>query len=171
MAGYIQSPWENPARWKGNLEHLLSKRRSKKQVRHHAAMPFEDLPAFWQVLNKRPALAARALELTILCATRTSETLHMTWAEVDMDSAIWTIPAEHMKMEIEHRIPLPTAAVDILRTLMRETNGAPNCFVFPGKKQGKPLSQLAMTMVLRRMKLGHYTVHGMRSSFRDFMGE
>jgi integrase len=171
VAGHIQSPWENPARWKGNLEHLLPKRRSKKQARHHAAMPFEDLPAFWQALNKRPATAARALELTILCATRTNETLRMTWAEVDLDAALWTVPAERMKMGIEHRIPLPTTAVDMLRAVARKSNCSRDSFVFAGQKRGKPLSQMAMTMVMRRMKLGHYTVHGMRSAFRDYIGE
>lgn len=171
VAGHIQSPWENPARWKGNLEHLLPKRKSKKQARHHAAMPFEELPAFWQTLKKRPATAARALELTILCATRTNETLRMTWGEVDLDAAVWTVPADRMKMGIVHRIPLPVAAVDILRGLKRNSNCHPTTFVFAGQKPGKPLSQMAMTMVLRRMKLGHYTVHGMRSSFRDYMGE
>ncbi|CUS43760.1 Integrase [hydrothermal vent metagenome] len=171
VAGHIKSPWENPARWKGNLEHLLSKRKSKKQARHHAAMPFEELPAFWQNLKKRPATAARALELTILCATRTNETLRMTWAEVDLDAAVWTVPAERMKMGIAHRIPLPSTAVDILRMQARRSNCDPQSFVFAGQKPGKPLSQMAMTMMLRRMNLGHYTVHGMRSSFRDYMGE
>lgn len=171
VAGHINSPWENPARWKGNLEHLLPKRRSKKQARHHAAMPFEELPAFWRALNKRPATAARALELTILCATRTNETLRMTWGEVDLDAAVWTVPAERMKMGIAHRIPLPATAVDILRGLERKSNNQAESFVFAGQKPGTPLSQMAMTMVLRRMKLGHYTVHGMRSSFRDYMGE
>jgi integrase len=171
VAGHIQSPWENPARWKGNLEHLLPKRRSKKQARHHAAMPFEELPAFWQSLARRPATAARALELTILCATRTNETLRMTWGEVDLDAGIWTVPAERMKMGIAHRIPLPTTAVDILKGRARKSNCHADAFVFAGQKPGKPLSQMAMTMVLRRMKLGHYTVHGMRSSFRDYMGE
>jgi len=168
---HIQSPWENPARWRGNLSHLLPKRKTKKQVRHHPAMPFEDLPGFWKRLNIRPALAARALELTILCGTRTNETLRMTWSEVDLDAAIWTVPADRMKMGVEHRIPLCEAAVTILRGIAKRSNRAPDDFVFEGQKMGKPLSQMAMTMVLRRMKLGHFTVHGMRSTFRDYMGE
>lgn len=170
-AKHIQSPWENPARWRGNLNHLLPKRRTKKQVRHHPAMPFEELPAFWKLLQKRPALAARALELTILCATRTNETLRMTWSEVDLDAAVWTVPADRMKMGVEHRIPLCNTAVALLRKLAKGSNCPPDAFVFAGQKMGKPLSQMAMTMVLRRMKLGHYTVHGMRSAFRDYMGE
>jgi integrase len=95
----------------------------------------------------------------------------MTWGEVDLDAGIWTVPAERMKMGIAHRIPLPTTAVDILKGRARKSNCHADAFVFAGQKPGKPLSQMAMTMVLRRMKLGHYTVHGMRSSFRDYMGE
>jgi integrase len=168
---HIQGPWENPARWRGNLNHLLPKRRTKKQVRHHPAMPFEELPAFWKRLRARPALAARALELTILCATRTNETLRMRWSEVDLDAGVWTIPADRMKMEVEHRIPLCNVAVTLLRDIASGSNYDPGDFVFKGGKAGKPLSQMAMTMVLRRMKLGHFTVHGMRSAFRDYMGE
>ena len=170
-AKHIQSPWENPARWRGNLSHLLPKRKTKKHVRHHPAMPFEDLPAFLERLRSRPALAGRALELTILCATRTNETLRMTWAEVDLDAAVWTIPADRMKMGVEHRVPLCNAAVQLLRGVANGSNCPPDAYVFAGQKIGDPLSQMAMTMVLRRMQLGHLTVHGMRSSFRDYMGE
>ncbi len=170
-AKHIHSRWENPARWRGNLSHLLPKRKTKKNVRHHPAMPFDELPAFLERLLTRPGLAARALELTVLCATRTNETLQMTWGEVDLDAAVWTVPAERMKMGVEHRVPLCNAAVELLRTLAEESNCPPHAYVFAGQKTGKPLSQMAMTMVLRRMKLGHYTVHGMRSSFRDYMGE
>jgi len=95
----------------------------------------------------------------------------MTWSEVDLDAAVWTVPAERMKMGVEHRIPLCSTAVALLRKLAKGSNCPPGAFVFAGQKMGKPLSQMAMTMVLRRMKLGHYTVHGMRSVFRDYMGE
>ena len=170
-AKHIQSPWENPARWRGNLSHLLPRRTTKKQVRHHPAMPFEDLPTFLVRLRTRPALAARALELTILCATRTNETLRMTWGELDLEAAVWTIPADRMKMGVEHRVPLCNAAVQLLRNIASASNCPPDAYVFAGQKMGKPLSQMAMTMALRRMSLGHFTVHGMRSSFRDYMGE
>ncbi len=170
-SNHILSPWENPARWRGNLIHLLPRRPSKKDVKHHAAMPFEDIPDFWLRLRERPALAARALELTILCATRTNETLGATWSEFDLDSALWTIPKDRMKMNIEHRVPLPNAAVELLRAIAANSNCPPDAYVFEGQKCGRPLSNMAMTMVLRRMKLGHLTVHGMRSSFRDYMGE
>jgi integrase len=168
---HIASPWENPARWKGNLIHLLPRRRKKSQVRHHPAMPFEQLPAFMARLRNRPALAARALEMTILCATRTNETLRMRWREVDLKNGIWTVPADRMKMGIEHRIPLADPALVILRALAKQSNCKPDSYVFAGHRMGMPLSQMSMTMVLRRMKLGHYTVHGMRSCFRDYIGD
>ncbi|WP_157220679.1 tyrosine-type recombinase/integrase [Flavisphingomonas formosensis] len=170
-AKHIQSPWENPARWRGNLCHLLPKQRNKNQVRHHPAMPFEEIPAFWIQLQKKTSLTARALELTILCATRTSETLCMTWSEVDLETAVWTIPAARMKIGIQHRIPLCNTAIALLRTLAKRSNCEPDAFVFPGQKMGRPLSQMSMPMLLRRMDVGHYTVHGMRSTFRDYMGE
>jgi integrase len=166
--GHIKGDWENPARWKGNLVYRLPKR-VRLSTGHYAAMPYEDVPAFFKELRERPALAARALELTILCATRTSETLKMRWAEIDFDRAIWIIPAERMKMGVEHRIPLPSAAIDLLRSLPGADKAKPSDFVFVGDRG--PLSQMSMSMVLRRMKLGHFTVHGMRSSFRDYMGD
>jgi len=168
---HIASPWENPARWRGNLIHLLPLRRKKSQVRHHPAMPFDDLPGFVARLRRRPALAARALEVTILCATRTNETLRAKWSEIDFDERVWTVPADRMKMGVEHRIPLPARAIEILRSLAKGSNRDPDSFIFAGQKMGMPLSQMAMTMVLRRMKLGHFTVHGMRSSFRDYIGD
>ncbi|NKJ44828.1 site-specific integrase [Novosphingobium sp. SG720] len=168
---HIAGPWENPARWRGNLIHLLPRRRKKSQVRHHPAMPYEDLPDFIVRLRRRSALAARALEFTILCATRTNETLRMTWSEVDLDGGVWNVAADRMKMGVGHRIPLPGRAVEILREIAKGSNCDPGTFVFEGQKMGKPLSQMSMTMVLRRMKLGHYTVHGMRSAFRDYMGD
>lgn len=170
-AKHVNGPWENPARWRGNLIHLLPRGRKKTDVTHHAAIPFEDMPGFYTRLRTRPALAARALELTILSATRTNETLQATWSEFDLDNAVWTIPKERMKMNIEHRVPLSDRAVTILKEIGRSSNRRPNAFVFAGQKQGKSLSNMSMTMVLRRMKLGHYTVHGMRSSFRDYMGD
>jgi len=168
---HIVSPWENPARWRGNLIHLLPRRPKKSQVKHHAAMPYDDLPDFMGKLQRRPATAARALELTILCATRTNETLKMTWSELDLEQAVWTVPGDRMKMGIEHRVPLPSKAVELLKAQASTSNLAPDAYVFPGQKPGKPLSQMAMTMVLRRMNLGHFTVHGMRSCFRDYMGD
>ena len=98
---------------------------------------------------------------------------HLTrcWAEVDLDTGVWTIPADRMKMGVEHRVPLCATAVKLLRNVASGSNFPPNAYVFVGQKMGQPLSQMAMTMVLRRMQVGHLTVHGMRSSFRDYMGE
>lgn len=168
---HIATPWENPARWKGNLVHLLPRRRKKSEVKHYAALPYEQLPDFFTSSFRRPAPAGRALALTILCATRTNETLRTTWGEVDFDAAVWTIPGERMKMGVEHRIPLGPLALDILHEQARASNRRPDAYVFAGQKRGSPLSQMAMTMVLRRMKLSQYTVHGMRSSFRDYIGD
>jgi len=168
--GHIQSPWENPARWQGNLEHRLPKRK-RLATGHYNALGYEEMPDFFVALGNRPAPAARALELTILCATRTSETLKMKWREVDLKKGIWTIPAERMKMRIEHRIPLSEAAIAILRSIADGMIIEPDGFVFPGQKAGKPLSQMSMTMVMRRMDMGDFTVHGMRSTFRDYMGD
>lgn len=168
---HIASPWENPARWKGHLVHLLPRQRRKAQVKHHAAIPYEQMPDFFVRLRQRSAPAGRALALTILCATRTNETLRMTWSEVDFDRAIWTIPGLRMKMGIEHRIPLSPLALEILHEQARTSNRRLDGYVFAGHKPGTPLSGMAMIMVLRRMKMGHYTVHGMRSSFRDYIGD
>ncbi|MBI5939673.1 MAG: tyrosine-type recombinase/integrase [Caulobacterales bacterium] len=170
--GLIASPWENPARWKGHLALLLPKRR-KLTRGHHPAMPFGELPAFMADLRTREATAARALELTILTAARTSEAILARWQEFDLKAALWTVPAERMKRRIEHRVPLPAAAVALLVAL-REAPGAklrPTDYVFPGDKAGEPLSNMAMTMLLRRMEKPDFSVHGFRSTFRDWAGE
>jgi integrase len=157
---------ENPARWHGHLDHLLP-RQSKLARGHHAAMPYEDVAAFVAKLRKRKALAALALELCILTAARTSEILEMPWSEIDLDKKIWTVPAIRMKMEREHRVPLVPRAIAILRQLEQSRVGE---FVFPGQARNKPLSNMAMEMVLRRMNVDDATVHGFRSSFRDWAG-
>ncbi|MFA7584925.1 MAG: integrase arm-type DNA-binding domain-containing protein [Novosphingobium sp.] len=156
---------ENPAAWRGNLALLLPSRK-KGARRHHAAMPFIDVPDFMSKLRERPALAARALELTILTAARTSEVLHATWSEFDLEGRTWTIPAERMKAGREHRVPLSPAAIELLEDLKRADE-----LVFPGQLRDKPLSNMSMEMCLRRMDMAHYTVHGFRSSFRDWVGE
>lgn len=158
---------DNPARWRGHLENILPKR-DKSQIQHYAALPYDDLPAFYKEIGERDALAARALELLILTASRTSEVLKAKWDEFDFEKAIWTVPAERIKIRKDHRIPLPDAALEILRPLY-ETRVSE--FVFPGQKQGKPLSNLAMEMMLRRMNRKDITVHGFRSTFRDWCGD
>ena len=157
---------ENPARWRGHLDHLLP-RPSKLSRGHHAAMPYEEVAAFIAKLRERDATSALALELCILTAARSGEILGMRWSEIDFDKKIWTVPAARMKAGREHRVPLASRAVAILRQLEKVNTGE---FVFPGQARNKPLSNMAMEMVLRRMKIEDATVHGFRSSFRDWAG-
>jgi integrase len=158
---------ENPARWRGHLDHLLPKP-SKLARGHHAAMPYEEVAGFVAELRKREASAALALELCILTAARSGEILGMRWSEIDLDKKIiWTVPATRMKAGREHRVPLASRAVAILQQLEKVNTGE---FVFPGQARNKPLSNMAMEMVLRRMKIDDATVHGFRSSFRDWAG-
>jgi integrase len=157
---------ENPARWRGHLDHLLP--RPLKLARgHHAAMPYEEVAGFVAELRKRQASAALALELCILTAARSGEILGMRWLEIDFDKKIWTVPADRMKAGREHRVPLSPRAIAIVRRLEKLKTGE---FVFAGQARRKPLSNMAMEMVLRRMKIVDATVHGFRSSFRDWAG-
>lgn len=157
---------DNPARWRGHLDHLLPKQ-AKLSRGHHAAMPYADVPAFVETLRQRNAIAGRALEFCILTAARTGEVLGARWAEIGMDGQIWTIPADRMKAGRQHRVPLTGRAIEILEVMGAARIGD---FVFPGQKAGKPLSSMAMEMMLRRMKIENATVHGFRSSFRDWAG-
>jgi integrase len=157
---------ENPARWRGHLDHLLP-RPSKLARGHHAAMPYEDVATFIAKLREREATAGLALELCILTAARSGEILGMQWSEIDLDKKIWTVPANRMKAGREHRVPLSSRAVAILNQLKTARAGE---FVFPGQVRNKPLSNMAMEMMLRRMKIDDATVHGFRSSFRDWAG-
>jgi integrase len=157
---------ENPARWRGHLDHLLP-RPSKLARGHHAAMLYEDIAAFIGKLRERKATAALALEFCILTAARSGEVFGARWSEIDLDKKIWTIPAHRMKPGRVHRVPLSARAISILKHLTE----LKTCdFVFPGHSRGKPLSNMAMEMMLRRMKIECATVHGFRSSFRDWAG-
>jgi len=164
---YIVPPWENPARWRGNLEHLLPPRKKLAARGHQAAMPYEQLPQFIVELRSRPALAARALEFCILTASRTGEVLGADWDEVDLSNREWTVPGIRMKMGKPHRVPLTRRAYEILMEM--QILGAKG-YVFPGSSK-KPLSNMAMMALLKRMGHADITVHGMRSAFRDFAGE
>jgi integrase len=159
---------ENPARWRGHLSHLLSDHSKIRRVKHHSALPFAELPRFLADLQLRDGISARALEFTVLTAGRTGETIGATWNEIDLARRIWTIPASRMKAEKEHRVPLSGRAVEILKSLPREDG---NDHVFIGPKAGGPLSNMAMAAVLRRMGRSHITVHGFRSTFRDWAAE
>ncbi len=159
---------ENPARWKGHLAELLPARGKIAPVKHHAALPYLDLPAFFLRLQAADGLGARALELAILTAGRTGEVLGATWGEFDLAAAVWTVPASRMKANREHRVPLSGAALAVLRKLATIRQGE---FVFTGQQATKPLSNMAMEMALRRMKRSDVTAHGMRSTFRDWVAE
>jgi integrase len=158
---------ENPARWRGHLDQLLPKRQRLTRG-HHAAMDYADLPAFLAALQTRQAMAALALEFTILTAARSGEVLGAWWNEFDLDRAVWTVPAVRMKAGREHRVPLSRRALKIVKAVNESRRSE---FVFPGQKPGKPLSVMALEMVLRRMKIDGATVHGFRSGFRDWSAE
>lgn len=171
--GLIASPWENPARWRGHLSHLLPPRRKLSARGHQAAMPYKEVPAFVADLRSRVATSARALEFCVLGANRTGEVLGARWSEIDLQAKIWTIPAVRMKMNVEHRVPLTDRMVSILEEM---GPGEADLYVFPGPsrsltKDTPPLSGMAMMRLLRRMNRGQFTVHGFRSAFRDFAGE
>lgn len=156
----------NPAAWRGHLDKLLPKR-SKASKGHHAAMGYRDLPAFFKRLrDERSSHSSVALQVTILTACRTSEVLLATWDELDLDKRLWTIPPARMKAQSEHRVPLSDAVLALLEGLDGRDG-----YLFPGARKGRPLSNMAMTMVLR--KIGHpdLTVHGFRSTFRDWCAE
>ena len=158
---------DNPARWRGHLDHLLPKPKKVRAVKHHAALPHADITEFMTELSTRTGVAAQALGFTILTAARSGETRGMTWGEVDLENATWTIPAQRMKAAKEHRVPLSKAAIALLGP-RRDSNA----LVFESEaKPGKPISDMSMTAVLRRMKRDDITVHGFRSTFRDWAGE
>jgi integrase len=158
---------ENPARWRGHLDHLLPARGKVRRVKHHAALPYAEIPAFVAALRGRDAVAARALEFGILTAARTSEVLGATWSEIDLDAHLWTVPAERMKAGREHRVPLGNRAVEIIRNMMTTKQ---NDYIFHGDRRAT-LSNMSLLMLLRRMRRNDITTHGFRSSFRDWTAE
>lgn len=159
---------ENPARWKGHLDQILPARAKIRRVKHHAALPYAELPAFMRSLRDRQEDAALALLFVILTASRSGEALRSTWPEVDFQNKTWTIPPERMKAGNEHRVPLSPAAIAILRRMETVRSGD---FIFAGAKSGRPLSDMALLMLLRRLSRGDVTVHGFRSTFRDWAAE
>jgi integrase len=158
---------ENPARWRGHLDHLLAKRQTLAR-KHHAAMPYSDMAGFITTLRKKQnvSTAAIALEFLILTAARTGEVLGARWSEIDLSARVWTVPSDRMKGGREHRVPLSDRAAEIIEEVAATKTSE---FVFPGRRSS-PLSNMAITMVLRRMKAGNVTAHGFRSSFRDWAG-
>jgi integrase len=162
----------NPARWRGHLDKLLPKPSRVKKVTHHPAMPHGEVPAFVAELSINDNVSTLALRFLILTATRTSEVLQAQWPEIDLEAAVWTIPATRMKSQREHRVPLSDAAAAILEALPR-IDGNP--YLFPGARHGRPLSNMALLQLMRGMeygvdgKRGDYVPHGFR--FRDWSGE
>jgi integrase len=165
---------DNPARWRGHLDKLLPARSKVQKVKHHAALPYDELGAFMAELRGQVGIAPTALQFAILTATRTSETIGARWEEIDLDAGIWTVPADRIKMGKEHRIPLSVPALALLKARRREQNEGDlpdGGYVFPGGKPKLPLSNMAMLELLRRMGRDDLTVHGFRSSFKDWASE
>jgi integrase len=161
---------ENPARWRGHLSKLLPPRSRITKVQHHAALPWAEVGGFMEEVRASPDLAARALELLILTAVRTNEAMGAEWSEIDFSKALWTIPAERMKGKKEHRVPLSAPARALL-TRIRDAQGEPGRYVFPSPRGRKPVSVRACAKLLQRMKRSDLTVHGFRSTFRDWAAE
>ena len=158
----------NPAQWRNHLDQILP-RPNKLSRGHHKALPYVMVPQFVAALRENTSVSNLALEFLILTAARTGEVIGAKWDEVDLDLAIWTVPASRMKAKREHRVPLTDRAVEILNSIKPFKNGD---FVFPGRKKGVGLSNMALEAVLRRMNLKDLaTVHGFRSSFRDWASE
>lgn len=159
---------ENPARWRGHLDKLLPARSKVAPVEHFAALPYAEVSAFVAAVRGQEGIAARALEFAILTACRTGEAIRAVHSEFDLDAKIWTIPKERTKSRRAHKVPLSDRAVEIIRTLPTEEGSE---FVFAGARSKKPLSQMSLLMTLRRMKREDLTVHGFRSTFRDWAAE
>ncbi len=166
---------ENPARWRGHLETLMPAKSKVAKVEHHAALPWRDIGTFMASVSREGGNAALALRFTILCGVRTNETIGATWGEIVLsgpEGAVWTIGPERMKAAKEHRVPLSPDAVAILTEAAKlRTRDDPGEFVFPGQRTGKGLSNMGMMMLLRRMGRDDLTVHGFRSTFRDWIAE
>lgn len=158
---------ENPARWKGHLDKILPKPSKVRTVKHHAALPYSEIGAFIVILHERVAVAAKALEFAILTAARTGEVIGATWAEMDLQARVWTIPADRMKAGKAHRVPLSDRSMVILQQLHEARIDES---VFPGQRSGG-MSNMAMLSLLHRMGRRDLTVHGFRSSFRDWAAE
>lgn len=164
VSGYRSG--ENPARWRGNLDAILPAPGKLKRVQHHRAIPWREAPAFLAQLREREGMAARALEFVLYTAARSGEVRLATWPEIDLDGKLWTVPAERMKAQREHIVPLPEDAVALLKALPRMKESP---YVFPAVRGG-PLSDMSLSAVMRRMDLDA-TPHGLRSTFRDWVSE
>ena len=157
----------NPAEWKGRIEYLVEEPTAEqKAVKHHPALDYVNMPEFIEQVRTWEAISAKALLLLIFTATRTGETLEAQWSEFDLDKGVWLIPAERMKLNKPHAIPLSDAALEILNELFEKRT---NDYVFAGQKPNRPLSNMAILMLLRRHKIKSFTPHGMRATFRSWV--
>ncbi|HEY5829996.1 MAG TPA: integrase arm-type DNA-binding domain-containing protein [Hyphomicrobiaceae bacterium] len=157
----------NPARWRGHLQNLLPRPSSVRRVQHHPALDWRDMPAFMADLGQRNGTSARALEFVVATAARSGEVRGTRWGEIDLRSCVWTLPAGRMKASKEHRVPLTARAIEVLG----EPGPIPS-LVFPAHSDpDRPLSDMALTALLKRMGRADITVHGFRSTFRDWAGE
>jgi len=159
---------ENPACWRGHIENLLPARSRVRTIQHHPALPYEEIGAFVRSLAGQEGLAAKALEFLILTAARTGEAVGARWDEIDMDKAVWIVPAHRIKARREHRVPLSPRAMAILRDLNKTRRGE---FVFAVSDGQRPLSNMALLSLLKRMGRHDLTTHGFRSTFRDWAAE
>ena len=162
---------ENPARWRGHLDHLLPPPSRVRSVAHHAALPYAGVGAFMAELDKQGSTTSRALAFLILTAARSAEVRMMTWAEIDMGAKLWTIPASRMKSHREHRVPLSAQAMAVLKQQRALYGDDTDGLVFLGARSGRPVSDITLSNVLEQLGRGEATVHGFRSSFRDWAGE
>jgi integrase len=165
---------DNPARWRGHIQTLLPPRRKIAKTIHHPALKFTNIRPFLSKLRNQEGTAARALELLIFTATRTSEVLGARWEEMDLDQGVWTIPARRIKAGKEHRIPLSLPVRQLLNDIATENdpkNVREASYIFSGGKAGQPLSNMALLALLKRMGRSDITAHGFRSTFRDWAAE
>jgi integrase len=160
---WIDENRANPARWKGGLKHLLPNPKKLGDRRHFSAMPYADVPAYMEKLRAAQGVMYRALEFTILTAARTAEVLRAAWEEVDVDAALWKLPENRTKAGREHRVPLSTAAQEILREQLKERGD--NRYLFPGHVAHRALAINCMVHAMARTGAGGFTVHGFRSAF------
>jgi integrase len=166
----LRSEGPNPARWRGNMDKALPAARKVAKVEHFEAVAIDAMYAFMERLKAAPGMGARALEFAILTVSRTGAVRAATWGEIDMDAAVWTVPAAKMKAGREHRVPLSPQALTLLQALrLVPEDGTPD-LVFPGARSGKGLSDMSLTAVMRRMGLSAVP-HGFRSTFSDWCAE
>jgi integrase len=164
---------DNPARWRGHVANMLPSRNKVARPGHHAALPWAQMAGFMAALCAQGGVGSLALQFAILTAARTGEVMGARWSEVDLTEAVWNVPGERMKAGRPHRVPLSGPAIAVLRALapLRVSSRDTDAYVFPGRRRGRPLSSMAMLMLLRRMGRGDLTAHGFRSTFRDWCAE